>query len=41
MKASIRPAPTAQQALDATWAAIQAAGFNRIEFNRPTDDPAP
>lgn len=40
MKAAIKPAPTARQALDATWAAIQAAGFNRIEFNRPTDDPA-
>ena len=39
MKASIKPAPTAQQALDATWAAIEAAGFNRIEFNQPTDDP--
>lgn len=40
MKATIKPAPTARQALDATWAAIEAAGFNRIEFNRPTDDPA-
>lgn len=40
MKATIAPAPTAQQALDATWAAIEAAGFNRIEFNQPTDDPA-
>ncbi len=39
MKASIKPAPTAQRALDATWAAIEAAGFNRIDFNRPTDDP--
>jgi Xaa-Pro aminopeptidase len=39
MKATIKPAPTAQHALDATWAAIEAAGFNRIEFNRPTDDP--
>lgn len=39
MKASIKPAPTAQQALDATWAAIEAAGFNRIGFNQPTDDP--
>ncbi|MCY4573961.1 MAG: M24 family metallopeptidase [Gemmatimonadetes bacterium] len=39
MKASIKPAPTAQQAVDATWAAIEAAGFNRIEFNQPTDDP--
>ena len=40
MKASIKPAPTAQQAVDATWAAIEAAGFNRIGFNQPTDDPA-
>ena len=40
MKSAIKPAPTAQQALDATWAAIEAAGFNRIEFNQPTDDPA-
>ncbi len=40
MKASIKPAPTAQEAVDATWAAIQAAGFNRIDFNQPTDDPA-
>lgn len=39
MKASIRPAPTAQVALDATWRALEAAGFNRIEFNRPSDDP--
>ena len=39
MKASIRPAPTAQLALDRTWEAIEAAGFNRIEFNQPTDDP--
>ncbi len=39
MKASIKPAPTAAQALDATWAALEAAGFNRIDFNQPTDDP--
>jgi Xaa-Pro aminopeptidase len=39
MKRSIAPAATAQDALDATWAAIEAAGFNRIEFNRPSDDP--
>lgn len=38
MKRSIRPAPTARQALDATWAVIEAAGFNRIEFNRPSAD---
>ncbi len=40
MKASIKPAATAREALDATWAAIEAAGFNRIEFNQPTADPA-
>ncbi len=40
MKAAIKPAPTAQEALDSTWAAIEAAGFNRVEFNRPTADPA-
>jgi Xaa-Pro aminopeptidase len=40
MKTSIAPAPTAQQALDATWRAIEDAGFRRIEFNRPSDDPA-
>lgn len=40
MKATIRPAPTAQAALDTTWAAIEAAGFNRIDFNQPTSDPS-
>lgn len=40
MKASIRTAPSAQQALDVTWAAIEAAGFRRIEFNQPSPDPA-
>jgi Xaa-Pro aminopeptidase len=39
MKSSIRPAPSAGQALDATWRAIQAAGFNRVEFNQPSSDP--
>jgi len=39
MKAAIRPAPTAQEALDATWSALEAAGFERIAFNQPTDDP--
>ena len=38
MKQTIRAAPTAQEALDATWEAIEAAGFNRIGFNQPTDD---
>ena len=40
MKATIKPAPTAADALERTWDAIEAAGFNRIEFNQPTDDPA-
>lgn len=40
MKATIKPAPTAQAALDITLAAIEEAGFGRIEFNRPGDDPA-
>ncbi len=40
LKATIKPAPTAQLALDAAWAAIEDAGFNRIEFNQPTDDAA-
>jgi Xaa-Pro aminopeptidase len=40
MKATIKPAATAQAALDATWAAIEAAGFNRVEFNQPSDDRA-
>lgn len=39
MKRSIKPAATAQQAVDATWTAIEAAGFNRVAFNQPTDDP--
>ncbi|HSM05508.1 MAG TPA: M24 family metallopeptidase [Longimicrobiales bacterium] len=39
MKASIRPAPTALEALERTWTALEAAGFNRIEFNQPSDDP--
>ena len=40
MKASIRPAPTAQRALDLTWEALESAGFNRVEFNQPSDDPS-
>jgi Xaa-Pro aminopeptidase len=39
MKASIRPASTAREALEATWRAIEAEGFRRIEFNQPTSDP--
>lgn len=39
MKATIKPAPTAGQALQRTWEALTEAGFNRIGFNQPTDDP--
>ncbi len=39
MKATIKPAPTAAEALDRTWAAIEAAGFRRAEFNQPSSDP--
>ncbi len=39
MHRTIRPGRTAQQALDETHAAIEAAGFRRmVEFNRPTAD---
>ena len=40
MKATIRPAPTATEALERTTAALEAAGFNMVAFNQPTDDPA-
>ncbi|HSG48016.1 MAG TPA: M24 family metallopeptidase [Longimicrobiales bacterium] len=40
MKSAIRPAPTAQAALDRTWEALAAAGFNQVPFNQPTADPA-
>ncbi len=40
MKATIKPAPTAREAVERTWAALETAGFNRIEFNQPTEDPA-
>lgn len=39
MKATIKPAPTAGQALERTWEALVEAGFTRIGFNQPTDDP--
>jgi len=39
MKRTIAPAPTAQKALDDLWAAIEGAGFNRIDFNQPSADP--
>lgn len=39
MKRTIRAAPTAQEALDRTWQALEEAGFNRIPFNQPSDDP--
>ncbi|HWP39096.1 MAG TPA: M24 family metallopeptidase [Gemmatimonadales bacterium] len=41
MRRTIRPGRTAQQALDETHAAIEAAGFKRMaEFNRPSADTA-
>lgn len=40
MKRAIRPRPTALQAVEETWDAIEAAGFRRVPFNEPTDDPA-
>ena len=39
-KATIRPAASAGEALERTWDALEAEGFNRIEFNQPTQDPA-
>ncbi|MDG2090282.1 MAG: M24 family metallopeptidase [Gammaproteobacteria bacterium] len=38
MKTSIKPAASAQIALDVTLAAITAAGFNQIAFNQPSSD---
>jgi hypothetical protein len=40
MKASIKTAPTAKIALERTEAALEAAGFNLVGFNQPSDDPA-
>ena len=40
MKATIKPARSAGEAVETTWSAIEAAGFNRIDFNQPTADPA-
>lgn len=39
MTRSIRPAPTALEALRRTEAALEAAGFNMVAFNSPSDDP--
>jgi Xaa-Pro aminopeptidase len=39
MKATIKPARTAGDALEVMWDAMQAGGFNRAEFNQPSDDP--
>ena len=39
MKATIKPARTAGDALEVMWDAVQAGGFNRVEFNQPSDDP--
>lgn len=40
MKATIRPAVTALDALNATWDAMASAGFNRADFNQPSADPS-
>lgn len=40
MKATIKPAPTAKIALERTEAALEAAGFNLVPFNQPSDDAA-
>lgn len=39
VKGAIRPGVTAAQAAEAVYAALEAAGFVRIGFNQPTDDP--
>jgi Xaa-Pro aminopeptidase len=39
MKASIAPAPTALEALERTWDALEEAGFRQVEFNQPSSDP--
>lgn len=39
MTRSIKPAPTALEALQRTEAALEAAGFNIIDFNAPSADP--
>ena len=39
MKATIKPAPTAQEALNRTRTALEVAGFNLVEFNQPSSDP--
>ncbi len=38
MKTTIKPAASAQIALNSTWEAIRAAGFNQIGFNQPSPD---
>lgn len=37
---TIRPGRTAEQAENEVYAALEAAGFRRIGFNQPTDDPS-
>lgn len=39
VRGAIRAGITAQQAEDEIYAALAEAGFRRIEFNQPTDDP--
>ena len=36
---TIKPGVTAAEAEEAVYAALEAAGFARIDFNQPTDDP--
>ena len=40
VRGAIRAGITAQQAEQDVYAALEAAGFPRIDFNQPTDDPA-
>ncbi len=40
VRGSIRAGITAAQAEEAIYAALTAGGFQRIDFNQPTDDPA-
>ncbi len=38
IKGAIRPGVTAEEAAEEVYAALEAAGFRRIEFNQPSDD---
>jgi Xaa-Pro aminopeptidase len=39
IKRAIRAGVTAAEAMEEVYAALEEAGFNRIEFNQPSDDP--